>query len=175
MLHPQKVRSKNKKGKDGKIMSIYLRAPKTLGEGIKRVVKKAGNGTPGNLQKITKWQSRQHIQRVREYTNGVVITKGLRCYAIGSGNKLKAFVDSHTAGAVGWFQKVSGWINGKLKVISTELDIHGNHVNRSVTKNKNAVKNYISYNKGFDELIADAKQALEQANIALKNTIYKKY
>ena len=55
------------------------------------------------------------------------------------------------------------------------MDIHGNHVNRSVTKNKNAVKNYITYNKGFDELIADAKQALEQANIALKNTIYKKY
>ena len=152
-------------------MTIYLRAPRTLGEGLRRVVKEAGNGTPGKLKRITEWG---YKSPVREYTNGVVIASGYpNGVAIGLGAKLKAFVKGITAEKQGWFQKFSGWINGKQKHIKTEIDIYGNHTNRSVTKGKNALKNVqLLGGNALETRVRDGEYALKQAKEAIEKAMY---
>ena len=121
-------------------MSIYLRAPRSLGEGLKRVVKEAGNGTPGRLQRVV---SHDISSLTRQYTNGVVISKEITGpVAIGQGQKLKAFVSGYTSEKGKFFTKNSGWINGKQKFIRSELDIFGKHTNTFKDKGKDVLKKY---------------------------------
>ena len=130
-------------------MAIYLKRPQSLGEGLRRVVKAAGDGKAGVLQRYGKDYgaimpcSPPHVRR---YTNGVEIAYAkLNSHPAHKKSLLsvthegikKASCSTEMDRYLKFFEKLSGWFDGTKKYIYSPLDINNNPVKDIYQKGRN--------------------------------------
>lgn len=122
------------------VSRLFYSKPQSLGEGMKRVVCKAGGTKTAHLRKA----ANNRLSAAREYTNGVTIynSTGGTSVLDPRGN-LAATIDSGLNEFKGFWRKCSGWINGEQKHVIANIDINGNLVDKSTDKGKNVLRKYI--------------------------------
>ena len=122
------------------VSRLFYSKPQSLGEGMKRVVCKAGGTKTAHLRKA----ANNYYSAAREYTNGVTIYhRHEGTSVLDPRGNLAATIASGLNELKGYWRKCSGWINGEQKHVVANIDINGNLVDKSTDKGKNVLRKYI--------------------------------